>query len=73
MQRTIRLRLKPDREQADTLLETLGQHTECFNAVAAYGWAHREKNGVRLHHATYRTIRARFHDLPAQLVIAARV
>ncbi|MER3403490.1 MAG: transposase, partial [Armatimonadota bacterium] len=73
MQRTIRLRLKPTHEQADALLETLRQHAECFNAIAAYGWAQREKNGVRLHHATYRTLRERFPHLPAQLVIAARV
>ncbi|MER3402043.1 MAG: hypothetical protein C4337_01765 [Armatimonadota bacterium] len=51
------------------LLETLRQHAECFNAVAAYGWAQREKNGVRLHHATYRTLREKFPNLPAQLGI----
>jgi len=73
VQRTIRLRLNPSPEQADALLETLRQHAECFNAVAAYGRAQREKNGVRLHHATYRTLRKRFPNLPAQLVIAARV
>lgn len=72
MQRTIRLRLEPTREQADALLETLRQHTECFNAVCAYGWQHQEKNGVRLHHATYRALREQFPALPAQLVIAAR-
>ncbi|MER3403048.1 MAG: hypothetical protein C4337_07060 [Armatimonadota bacterium] len=53
MKRTIRFRLNPTPEQASVLLETLRQHAECFNAVAAYGWAQREKNGVRLHHATY--------------------
>jgi len=77
MQRTIRLRLNPTPEQANVLMETLRQHAERFNAVAAYGWAQREKNGVRLHHrlhhATYRTLRERFPNLPAQLVIAARV
>jgi len=40
MKRTIRLRLGPTREQADALLETLRQHTECFNAVCAYGPIH---------------------------------
>jgi predicted transposase len=72
MQRTIRVRLKPTPEQAGTLLETLRQHTECFNAVSAYGWQHQERNGVRLHHATYRALRERFPALPSQLVIAAR-
>ncbi|WP_157770589.1 RNA-guided endonuclease InsQ/TnpB family protein [Pyrinomonas methylaliphatogenes] len=73
MQRTIRLRLGPTSEQASALLQTLRQHTACFNAVAAYGWENREKNGVRLHHATYHGLRERFPSLPAQLVIAARV
>ena len=73
MQRTVRLRIEPDHEQADALWETLCQHTACFNAVAAYGWAHAEKNGVRLHHATYYRLRERFPSLPAQLVVAARV
>jgi IS605 OrfB family transposase len=73
MQRTIRFALKPEREQVDALLETIRQHSECFNAVTAHGWAHREKNGVRLHHATYYGLRGRFPDLPSQLVIAARV
>ncbi len=73
MQRTIRLRLNPTPEQADVLLETLRQHTECFNAVCAFGWENREKNGVRLHHATYYRLRKRYPSLPAQLVIAARV
>lgn len=49
MQRTIRLRLNPTIEQSTFLLETLREHTACFNAVAAYGWQHTEKNGVRLH------------------------
>lgn len=73
MQRTIRLRLNPTPEQAGALLETLRQHTECFNAVCAFGWERREKNGVRLHHATYHQLRKSFPGLPAQLVIAARV
>ena len=72
VRRTIRLRLVPTPEQAGALLETLRQHTECFNAVCAYGWQHQERNGVRLHHATYRALRERFPALPSQLVIAAR-
>ena len=73
VQRTIRLRLNPAPEQAEALRETLRQHAACFNAVADYGWSQREKNGVRLHHATYRHLREKFPNLPAQLVIAARV
>ncbi|PZP60580.1 MAG: transposase [Azospira oryzae] len=72
MQRAIRLRLEPTHEQTDTLMETLRQHTECFNAVCSYGWQHKERNGVRLPHATYRVLRERFPALPSQLVVAAR-
>ncbi|MBT9258240.1 MAG: hypothetical protein KM310_00580, partial [Clostridiales bacterium] len=73
MQRTVRLRLNPTPDQVGALLETLRQHTACFNIVAAYGWEHGEKNGVRLHHATYYGLREGFPHLPAQLVMAARV
>jgi putative transposase len=73
MYRTIKLQLNPTIEQADALLETLRQHTVCFNTVAAHGWEHREKNGVRLHHATYYKLREQFPNLPSQLVVAARV
>lgn len=73
MQRTIRLKLNPTREQAAILRETLAEFTVCFNAVAAYGWENREKNGVKLHKATYYPLRAEHPKLPAQLVCAARV
>ena len=72
MQRTIRLPLLPTAEQYGVLLETIQQYTECFNAVAAYGWHHGEKNGVELHKATYYPLRKAYPQLPAQLVISAR-
>ena len=72
MQRTIRFPLLPTAEQYDVLLETIQQYTECFNAVAAYGWEHGEKNSVELHKATYYPLRASYPKLPAQLVISAR-
>ena len=65
--------LKPTPEQSALLLETLRQHTECFNAVAAHGWEEQIKNGVELHKATYSDLRARFPQLPSQLVCASRV
>lgn len=73
MQRTIRLKLQPTPEQERILLETTRQHTECYNTVARYGWETNNKNGVELHKATYYTLRGQFPDLPAQLVIAARM
>lgn len=73
MQRTVRLSLKPSEAQRDALLETIGQHTTCFNAVAELGWAEAITNGVTLHRLTYRVLRERFPALPAQLVCSSRV
>lgn len=72
MQRTIRFPLLPTVEQYNVLLETIHQYTECFNAVAAYGWERSQKNGIELHKATYYSLRACYPKLPAQLVISAR-
>lgn len=73
MQRTLCFKLSPTPEQAPILLDTLRLHTACFNAVAAYGWEQREKNGVTLHKATYYPLREQYSTLPAQLVVAARM
>ena len=53
MQRTVQLALNPTPEQAEALSGTVRQFIVAFNHVCAYGWAHTEKNGVALHHATY--------------------
>jgi IS605 OrfB family transposase len=73
MDRTVRLLLQPNSEQAMALQETLAQFTSCYNAVCAYGWQHREKNGVKLHHATYYDTKALCPDLVSDLLIQARV
>ena len=73
MQRTLRLKLQPTPAQERILLETTRQHTACYNAVTSYGWETKNKNGVALHKATYYDLRGQFPDLPAQLVIAARM
>src|ERR671916_564817 len=73
MQRTIRIKLQPTSEQADALLATRRQFTDVFNAVAAYGWHERIKNGVTLHHALYYPLKAQFPALVADLHIQARV
>lgn len=72
VQRTIRLRLKPTSDQRAALFDTLTESTACFNAVAAYGWEHEQRNGVELHKATYYPLRAVHPSLPSQLVISAR-
>lgn len=73
MQRTIRVRLGPTPDQASALAETARVFTLAFNAVAAYGWEHGENNGVTLHHATYRPLKAEYPTLVSDLHIQARV
>jgi len=70
---TLKLRLHTCRDTQGILLETLRQSTACFNAVTAHGWDAAERNGTRLHHATYKSLRAEFPCLPSQLHCAARV
>jgi len=67
------VQLKPTPEQAKLLKATLEHHTACFNEVVHLGFETKNRNGVELHKATYYALRSRFPDLPAQLVIAARV
>lgn len=73
MDRTIRIQLNPTPEQEQALKETLQQFTSAFNAVCSYGWQHNEKNGVRLHHATYYQLREQFPNLNANVLIQARI
>ena len=73
MQRTIRVRLRPTVEQASALSETARLFTLVFNAVATHGWQHGEKNGVTLHHATYRPLKTEYPTLVSDLHIQARV
>ena len=71
--RTVRALLQPTPEQASALVETSRQFTEVFNAVCAWGWANSEKNGVRLHHATYRDLKSLLPALVSDLHCQARV
>jgi IS605 OrfB family transposase len=71
--RTVRLRLSPTLEEASALAETARQFTCAFNHVCAYGWSGGEKNGVKLHHATYRESKALAPGLVSDLLIQARV
>ncbi|MCW3053539.1 MAG: ISSoc1, transposase [Chthonomonadales bacterium] len=73
MKATLRLKLHTDPATDAALHETLRQSTACFNAVCRYGWNHHERNGIRLHQATYRTLRAEYQNLPSQLVVSARM
>jgi putative transposase len=73
MDRTIVVQLKPSPEQARGLKTTLEQYTACFNAVCREGFTTGCSNGVELHHRTSYPLRAEYPDLPAQLVVSARV
>jgi putative transposase len=73
MNRTVKIQLHPTPGQAMALHETLGQFTHAFNAVIAYGWEHQERNGVKLHHATYRDLKAACPGLVSDLLIQARI
>lgn len=71
--RTIKLLLTPTPEQRQSLIETLRQFTECFNQVCATGWKSEEKNGVKLHHATYYPLKEQLPRLVSDLHIQARM
>jgi putative transposase len=73
MDRTVRIQLHPTPEQAEALQDTLAQFTRAFNQVCAYGWQHREKNGVKLHHAMYYETKAACPGLVSDHLIQARV
>lgn len=73
MDRTLRVCLQPTPEQAALLAETTRQFTAVFNAVCAYGYAAGEKNGVRLHHATYYPQKALWPALVSDHHAQARV
>jgi putative transposase len=73
LHRTLRLKLHTDQAAKAALRDTLRQSTACFNAVCRYGWDNNQRNTIRLHHATYRGLRAAHPSLPAQLVVSARV
>jgi len=73
MKATLRLKLHLSPASEAALHETMRQFTACFNAVCRYGWDIGERNGVRLHHATYSNLRQRFDRLPSQLVVSSRM
>ena len=72
MQRTIRIRLHPDKLTAQVLEKTISDYTWAFNDVCKYGWENKVKSGGKLHDATYYPHRAAT-KLPSQLVCSARV
>ncbi|MFN3428975.1 MAG: RNA-guided endonuclease InsQ/TnpB family protein [Candidatus Sericytochromatia bacterium] len=72
IERTIRVRLRPDAATAEFLARTVTTYTWLFNEVCRYGWDNGITNGIELHKATYYSHR-KATGLPAQLTCAARV
>lgn len=72
IQRTIRIRLRPDPDAYELLARTVAAFTWSFNEVCRYGWDTGIGNGVALHKATYYAHREHT-GLPAQLTCAARM
>ena len=72
IQRTIKLRLRPDAQQEALLFQAMQAYTASFNGVCAYAWEQKLFNGVELHKATYLAHRERF-GLPSQLAVSARM
>ncbi|MFL5666719.1 MAG: RNA-guided endonuclease InsQ/TnpB family protein [Ktedonobacteraceae bacterium] len=70
--RTIRIQLKTTPEQAELLLQTMQEYTDCYNDVCKRADMERISNGLDLHKLTYGEHRAKTH-LPSQLICAARV
>ena len=66
--RTVRVEIRPDAQQASSLLALVPLVTAAYNDAAAYAFEHPEvKGAVRLHHAVYRRLRAQY-GLPSQFV-----
>lgn len=72
MDRTLRLPLNPTTEQAQSLVETMRQFTQSFNAVCAEGWRLREGNAYTLHKLTYRACKSLCPELVSDLHVQAR-
>ncbi len=72
MDRTIRILLKPMKEQVDALHETMTQFTESFNAVCRTGWEQHNGNAYTLHRLTYRDCKTALPNLVSDLHIQAR-
>ena len=73
VQRTVRLKLNSTPEQDVSLQYTSDLFTQAFNDVCRVGWDAGEKNGVSLHHLTYRKLKTRFPFLVSDLHIQARM
>lgn len=73
MQRTIKLKLNTTQAQNQVLKQTLEEFTKAFNFVCEFAWTNNEKNGVKLHHATYYSVKELCKRLVSDLIVQARM
>ncbi len=69
MDGTVPLALRVTQEQDAALSATIAGFTAAFNAVCRVGWDANEKNGVRLHHLTYRETEGESPNLVSDLLL----
>lgn len=68
MKLTLQIKLLPDKEQHQTLLETIKVANIACNRISDVAWVKKEFNQYRLHQLVYRDIKESF-KLTAQVVI----
>lgn len=71
-QRTISLQLNISPKQAPILKHTFSEFTQAFNYVCELAWHTQEKNGIKLRHATYYSVKEIYKGLVSDLIIQAR-
>jgi len=71
--RVFRLPLFPTKKQVSILKHTSQEFTRAFNFVCEIGWENHCKNGVILHHLTYKESKTKFPSLVSDFHVQARV
>ena len=70
MKLTLKIKLLPNEEQADLLLETIKETNAVCNAISEVAWSKRIFNNFKLHHEVYHSYKATF-KLSSQCLIRA--
>lgn len=70
MKLTLKIKLLPNEEQADLLLETIKETNVVCNAISEVAWSKRIFNNFKLHHEVYHPYKATF-KLSSQCLIRA--
>lgn len=70
MKLTLKIKLLPNEEQADLLLETIKETNAVCNAISEVAWSKRIFNNFKLHHEVYHPYKATF-KLSSQCLIRA--